>query len=77
MAPHAMLPLWPRTTNGVPGNDTPATSYGQADETVRQCRPFMYQTDGIDRPRCGSLARRAAPVALFEGATTQLFDPMP
>ena len=37
----------------------------------------MTQTDGMSRPRCGSLARRAWPVALFDGPTTQSFEPIP
>ena len=37
----------------------------------------MYQMLGIWTPRWGSLARRAFPVALFAGPTTQLFDPTP
>ena len=62
---------------GAPGNETPATSYGQAAPTVRQCKPFMYQIDGMDTPRWGSLANSAWPVALFDGATTQSFEPTP
>ncbi len=37
----------------------------------------MYQTDGIEMPRCGSLASRAPPVVEIDGATTQLFEPIP
>ena len=36
----------------------------------------MNQTDGIEIPRWGSLARSAPPLELFDGATTQLFDPI-
>src|SRR5262245_22413892 len=59
----------------MPGNDTPLTSNGQALDGVRQCNPFMNQTDGIEMPRWGSFASSAVPVSLFDGATTQLFDP--
>ena len=37
----------------------------------------MNQTLGIPIPRCGSLAMSARPDALLDGATTQLFEPMP
>src|SRR5512141_495929 len=77
VAPHAIRALCPSTTPGTPGKETPATSYGQAVSTTRQCRPFMYQIDGIEIPRCGSLASSAPPVTDIEGATTQLFDPTP
>ena len=36
----------------------------------------MYQTDGIPIPRCGSLARRADFDAVFDGPTTQSFEPI-
>src|SRR5450759_560222 len=65
----AIRALWPRITAGTPGKLTPSTSYGQAAETPRQRRPFMYQMPGIWIPRCGSLARSAWPVALLDGAT--------
>jgi hypothetical protein len=35
----------------------------------------MYQTEGIPIPRCGSFARSAVFVVVFEGPTTQLFEP--
>src|SRR5512143_2134993 len=77
VAPQAIRALCPRTTPGTPGNETPATSYGQAASTVRQCNPFMYQIDGIELPRCGSFASSAPPVTDSDGATTQLFEPIP
>ena len=77
VTPQAILALWPRTTPGALGNETPATSYGQAVETTRQWRAFMYQMLGIWTPRWGSFARRAFPVALCAGPTTQLFEPTP
>ena len=46
--PHAMWALWPRTTPGAPGNETPATSYGQALDTTVQWRPTMYHSEGIE-----------------------------
>src|ERR1019366_10241927 len=77
VAPQAIRALWPRITSGSPGKLTPVTSNGQAALTTAQCRPFMIQTDGMLMPRCGSWASRAWPVALFEPATTQLFEPTP
>src|SRR5450759_781110 len=77
VTPQAIRALWPRITAGTPGKLTPSTSYGQADETPRQRRPFMYQMLGIWIPRCGSLARSAWPVALLDGATTQSLEPTP
>ena len=77
MAPQAIRALCPRTTPGTPGKETPATSYGQAAPTVRQCSPFMYQIDGIEMPRWGSLASSAPPLTERDGATTQLFEPIP
>src|SRR6185369_4869121 len=59
------------------GNVTPTTSHGQLSDTTRQCRPFMIQTDGIPKPRCGSLASSGLPLSVFEPATTQLFEPTP
>ena len=61
----------------MPGNETPATSYGQASLTGAQWSPFMYQIDGIEIPRCGSFASSAPPVVVRPGETTQLFEPMP
>src|SRR6185503_5116813 len=46
-------------------------------ETVRQCKPLMYQIEGIETPRCGSLARRAPPVCDIPGPTTQSLEPIP
>src|SRR5664279_876037 len=77
VAPQAIRALWPRITRGSPGKLTPVTSNGQAALTTAQCRPFMIQTEGMLIPRCGSLASRAWPEALFEAATTQLFEPTP
>ena len=37
----------------------------------------MTQIEGMLIPRWGSLASRAWPVALLEGATTQSFEPTP
>ena len=45
--------------------------------TGAQCRPLMYQTDGIEMPRCGSFASSAPPVVDIAGPTTQSFEPMP
>ena len=77
VAPHAIRALWPRTTAGAPGKDTPTTSHGQLSSTVWQCRPFMIQTDGIPNPRCGSLARIGLPLIVRSPEMTQLFEPMP
>src|SRR6476660_894828 len=77
VAPHAMWAFCPSTTPGTPGKLPPATSYGHASSTTAQCSPFTYQMDGIEIPRCGSLARSAPPVADICGATTQSFEPRP
>src|SRR6266480_3650317 len=77
VAPHAIRALWPSTTPGAPGKETPATSKGQASDTWLQCSPFMIQTDGIAKPRCGSLARIGLPLCVLSRETTQLFDPTP
>ena len=77
VAPHAIRALWPRTTPGTPGNETPATSYGQAVDTVRQCSPLRYQIDGIEMPRCGSFASSAPRLADMAGPTTQSLEPIP
>ena len=72
-----MRSLWPVSTPGSPGKPKPATLYGHAAPTVRQCSPCWYQTLGICGPRCGSLARIASPVALLSLPTAQEFEPMP
>src|SRR5262245_11840508 len=50
-------------------------SYGHSGPTGWQCMPTRNHSDGMSRPRCGSLARREAPVADRDGATTKPFEP--
>src|SRR5918911_1267599 len=64
--PHAIDALWPMTMPGSPGVVTPAT------RTPGALRCIMYQIEGADAGRCGSLASSGLPDAVREPATTQL-----
>ena len=64
-------------TPGRPAKVNPATSNGQAADTVRQCSPVWYQMPGIDVPRCGSLASNGFPVVVLVPVTTHELDPIP
>src|SRR5690606_25950493 len=70
--PQAIRSLWPITTPGTPENVKPLTRYPQA-----QCSPIWYQMPGMLTPRCGSLASRGAPVAVWSPATTHELEPRP
>src|ERR1700738_5304729 len=64
-------------TPGMPGKESPATSYWHCGPVVTQCSPTWYQTDGSEGARCGSLASRGLPVAVREPEITQEFEPTP
>ena len=78
VAPHAIRALWPRTTAGTPGND----DADDVERAARRRRPAVQpvhdtRPTASPNPRCGSLASSACFVALFDGPTTQSFEPMP
>src|SRR5690242_10836206 len=75
--PQAIRWVCPMITPGTPENVKPATSNGQAADSVRQCRPIWYQMPGMPGARCGSLASSGLPVVVSEPATTQEFEPTP
>ena len=63
--PQAMSWLWPMTTPGMPGEGVARRRRtGRSLETVRQCRPIWYQTEGSWGARCGSLASSGLPVVV-------------
>ncbi len=68
--PQAMSLLKPMATPNAPGKVTPNVFFSG----VASC--MANHMDGRFKPRCGSLARMAFPVADFEGATAQLLLPL-
>src|SRR6188508_529233 len=70
-----MRALWPSTMPGTPGKPAPAMSYGHASLTGRQCRPTRNHSEGIDWPRCGSLASSEWPLADWAGLMAKALDP--
>ena len=77
VTPQPACRLCPERTAGTPGKLIPAKSKPQASETVRQCIPIWYQSEGMAGPRWGSLTSRALPVAVCAGPTAQELDPTP
>src|SRR5947209_6256860 len=75
--PHAIRLVWPMTTPGTPAKVKPATSNGQAGDSVWQCRPIWYQMPGRLGARCGSLASNGLPVEVRLPDTTQELEPTP
>ena len=63
--PQAIRSLCPMTTPGTPGSVAPVARRPGASIDAR------YQTDGVRRPRCGSLARIGLPLAVREPPSTQ------
>ena len=59
-----------------PGTRRRRRRTGRPSLTVRQWRPFMNQTDGIAEPEMRVVGEeRACRSRVFDGATTQLFEP--
>ena len=75
--PQAIRLVWPMITPGTPAKVKPATSKGQACDSVWQCRPIWYQMPGRLGARCGSLASSGLPVEVSRRTTTQELEPTP
>ncbi len=63
--PHAIQPLWPIMTYGIPGMLAPITS------VAGEIRCISYHIAGMAIERCGSFARRGLFVTDFSLPTTQ------
>src|SRR5665647_2724967 len=64
-------------TPGNPENVKPETANGQLASTSVQYRPICDQMPGAEIDRCGSLASRGSPLAVYSPETTQELEPTP
>ena len=70
MKPQPIVPLWPRTTAGEPGEVAPRMSKPGPVSRAR------YQMPGKVRARCGSLASSGLPDSEWAPDTTHSLDAM-